>query len=148
MSARTESTLSWREARIGAGHIMSFPANRKVGLPEHARPDPHRDLVHALLDPACYPHPVRQVEHIETHISDVFLTGEYAYKLKKPLDLGFLDFSTLEKRRLCCEEELRLNRRLAPELYLEVVPISGRPAQPRICGDGEPFEYAVRMQTV
>ena len=131
---------------MGTGCTMSLPANRKIGLPEHARPDPHRDLVHALLDPACYPHPVRQVEHIETHISDVFLTGEYAYKLKKPLDLGFLDFSTLEKRRLCCEEELRLNPRLAPELYLEVVPISGWPAQPRICGDGEPFEYAVRMQ--
>ncbi len=131
---------------MGAGHSMSFPANRKVGLLEHARPDPHRDLIHALLEPACYPHPVRQVEHIETHISDVLLTGAYAYKLKKPLDLGFLDFSTLEKRRWCCEEELRLNRRLAPELYLEVVPISGRPAHPRICGDGEPFEYAVRMQ--
>ena len=146
MSARTEWTLSCHEARTGAEYSMSFSVNRKVGLRKHARPDPHRDLIHALLDPACYPHAVPQVEHIETHISDVFLTGAYAYKLKKPLDLGFLDFSTLEKRRLCCEEELRLNRRLAPELYLEVVPITGRPAQPRICGDGEPFEYAVRMR--
>ena len=90
-----------------------------------------RDLIRALLDPACYPHPVHKVEHIETHISDVFLTGAYAYKLKKPLDLGFLDFSTLEKRRLSCEEELRLNRRLAPDLYLEVVPLTGQPTAPR-----------------
>jgi aminoglycoside phosphotransferase family enzyme/predicted kinase len=89
---------------------------------------------------------VRKIEHIETHISDVFLTGDYAYKLKKPLDLGFLDFSTLQKRRFCCEEELRLNRRLAPELYLDVVPITGQPARPRVGGGGEPVEYAVRMR--
>jgi aminoglycoside phosphotransferase family enzyme/predicted kinase len=105
-----------------------------------------RDLIRALLDPACYPHPVHKVEHIETHISDVFLTGAYAYKLKKPLDLGFLDFSTLEKRRLSCEEELRLNRRLAPDLYLEVVPLTGQPTAPRVGGEGEPFEYAVKMR--
>src|SRR5262252_3536943 len=104
------------------------------------------DLIRTLLDPACYPYPVRKVEHIETHISDVFLTGTYAYKLKKPLDLGFLDFSTLEKRRLYCEEELRLNRRLAPDLYLEVVPLTGQPTAPRIGGEGEPFEYAVKMR--
>jgi aminoglycoside phosphotransferase family enzyme/predicted kinase len=125
---------------------MASSVNRKLGLLQQVRPDPHRDLVRSLLDPACYPDPARKIEHIETHISDVFLTGEYAYKLKKPLNLGFLDFSTLEKRRFCCEEELRLNRRLAPELYLDVVPITGRPAHPRICGDGEPLEYAVRMR--
>jgi len=115
-------------------------------VPQERRAECQRDLIRALLDPACYPHPVRKVEHIETHISDVLLTGEYAYKLKKPLDLGFLDFSTLEKRRLYCEEELRLNRRLAPDLYLEVVPLTGRPAVPRIGGEGEPFEYAVKMR--
>jgi hypothetical protein len=115
-------------------------------LLEQPRAGCHRELVRALLDPACYPHPVRRVEHVETHISDVFLTGAYAYKLKKPLDLGFLDFSTLEKRRLYCEEELRLNRRLAPDLYLEVVSLTGRPARPRIAGEGAPFEYAVRMR--
>jgi aminoglycoside phosphotransferase family enzyme/predicted kinase len=125
---------------------MGSSANRKLGLLQQVRPDPHRDLIRSLLDPKCYPHPTRKIEHIETHISDVFLTGEYAYKLKKPLDLGFLDFSTLEKRRFCCEEELRLNRRLAPELYLDVVPITGQPTHPRICGDGEPFEYGVRMR--
>ena len=125
---------------------MASSVNRKLVLLQDVRADPHRDLVRSLLDPVCYPHPARKIEHIETHISDVFLTGQYAYKLKKPLNLGFLDFSTLEKRRFCCEEELRLNRRLAPELYLDVVPITGQPAHPRICGDGEPVEYAVRMR--
>ncbi len=105
----------------------------------------HSKLIQALLQPDCYPHPVHGVTHIETHISDVFLTGPYAYKLKKPLDLGFLDFSTLEKRRRCCKEELRLNRRFAPELYLSVVPISMDGAHPRMAGDGVPVEYAVKM---
>lgn len=129
-------------------HAVGTFASRQIDLPKRSALESHRhlDMVRALLGPAPYPHPVRQIEHIETHISDVFLTGDYAYKLKKPLDLGFLDFSTLEKRRLCCEEELRLNRRLAPELYLAVVPITGKPAQPRICGEGEPFEYAVQMR--
>src|SRR5215510_5413328 len=104
------------------------------------------DLIRTLLDPACYPYPVRKVEHIETHISDVFLTGTYAYKLKKPLDLGFLDFSTLEKRRHYCEEELRLNRRLAPDLYLAVLPITGEPAHPRLGGEGPILEYALQMR--
>ena len=61
---------------------------------------------------------------IETHISWVILTGQHAYKLKKPLDLGFLDFSSLDKRRACCEAEIRLNRRLAPDIYLGVVPVA------------------------
>jgi aminoglycoside phosphotransferase family enzyme len=89
---------------------------------------------------------VRGIEHLETHISDVFLTGEYAYKLKKPLNLGFLDFSTLERRKHCCEEELRLNRRLAPELYLAVVPITGSASSPHIRGDGPIFDHAVQMR--
>ena len=103
-------------------------------------------LFAALLDPACYPHPVAGVRVLETHISWVLLTGEYAYKIKKPVDLGFLDFSSLELRRRYCEEELRLNRRLAPELYLDVVEIRGTPGAPRIGGDGPLLEYAVRMR--
>ena len=95
---------------------------------------------------AAYPHQVARVEHLETHISHVFLTGQYAYKIKKHLDLGFLDFSTLEKRRQACLEELRVNRRLAPELYLDVVPIAGTPAQPAVEGAGPPIEYAVKMR--
>lgn len=88
----------------------------------------------------------RGVRVVETHISYVVLAGRHAYKIKKPVDLGFLDFSTLEKRRVCCAEEIRLNRRLAPELYLDVVPITGTPAAPQIGGDGVPVEYAVRMR--
>ena len=86
----------------------------------------------ALQDPACYPHPVAGVRMLETHISWVMLTGEYAYKIKKPVDLGFLDFTTLGLRRHYCEEELRLNRRLAPELYLDLAEIHGTPGAPRI----------------
>lgn len=83
---------------------------------------------------------------IETHISWVLLAGEQAYKIKKPLDLGFLDFSTLKRRRFYCEEEVRLNRRLAPEIYLDVVPITGRQDAARIVGDGLALEWAVRMR--
>ncbi len=101
----------------------------------------HR-LVKALQKPELFPHPVTRFEVIETHISVVLLTGSYAYKFKKPVNFGFLDFSTLAKRKHYCEEELRLNSRLAPELYLEVIAIS---AGPKIGGDGEVIEYAVRM---
>ncbi len=83
---------------------------------------------------------------IETHISWVLVTDELAYKLKKPLNLGFLDFSTLAQRRFYCEEEVRLNRRLAPELYLDVVPITGPAQAPRIGGVGRVLEWAVRMR--
>ena len=102
-------------------------------------------LVAALRNPACYPHPAEQVEVIETHISYVLLSGAYAYKIKKAVALGFLDFSTLARRRVYCEEELRLNRRLAPELYLAVVAITGSPDAPRFGGNGEAIEYAVQM---
>jgi len=84
----------------------------------------HPPLIQAMMKPDFYPHPVKQVQMLQTHISWVFLTGEYAYKLKKPLDLGFLDFTSLEKRHFFCEQELRLNQRLAPEIYLEVLPVS------------------------
>lgn len=102
-------------------------------------------LIHALLQADLYPHPVTALRLIETHISWVVLTGHFAYKLKKPLNLGFLDFSTLEKRRKACEEELRLNARLAPGLYLAVIRISGTPGNPCLDGDGPAIEYAVKM---
>lgn len=102
-------------------------------------------LVQALRSPECYPHPVREIEILETHISYVLLTGAFAYKIKKPVDLGFLDFSSLEKRRFYCDEELRLNRRLAPDLYREVVPIAGPLSHPRLGGTSPPVEYAVKM---
>jgi aminoglycoside phosphotransferase family enzyme/predicted kinase len=106
----------------------------------------HAQLVRELLDAGCYPHPVAELEVIETHISSVILTGEFAYKLKKPLDLGFLDFSSLEKRRHCCEEELRLNRRTAPDLYLDVAPVTRTVTGASICGDGPVIDYAVKMR--
>ncbi len=103
-------------------------------------------LIRSLRDPDCYDHPVDPVQVIETHISFVLLTGEYAYKLKKPLDLGFLDFSSLDKRLQACRDEVRLNRRLAPDIYLDVVPLTGTPSAPRINGSGDAFEYAVKMR--
>ncbi|BAN35756.1 hypothetical protein SCD_n01945 [Sulfuricella denitrificans skB26] len=86
------------------------------------------------------------VEVVETHISWVLLAGDYAYKIKKAVDLGFLDFSTLGKRHFYCAEELRLNRRLAPDLYLEVVPIAGSADHPVLSGPGPLIEYAVKMR--
>ncbi len=103
-------------------------------------------LIAALLRPECYPHPVTTVEHLQTHISHVLLAGDYAYKIKKPLNLGFLDFTSLERRKYYCEEELRLNSRLAPEIYLDCVPIGGDPAQPVWGSTGPAIEYAVRMR--
>lgn len=97
------------------------------------------------MEPGIYAHPVKKCELIETHASWVVLTGTFAYKIKKPIDLGFLDFSTLEKRRFCCEEELRLNRRLAPEIYLGLAPVFGSPEQPEWAGNGNAIEYAVKM---
>ena len=107
---------------------------------------PVRDAIPDLSDPACYPHPVKAVEMIETHISRIFLTGDYAYKVKKPVDLGFLDFTTLEARRRACADELRLNRRLAPRLYLDMVEIRGTPDAPHVGGGGPLLDYAVRMR--
>ncbi len=103
-------------------------------------------LLNVLQNPAVFDHPVQSIKVIETHISWVLLTGEYVYKIKKPVDMGFLDFSSLEKRRFFCHEELRLNRRLAPQLYLEVVAITGSPEHPRMRGEGRPIEYAVKMK--
>lgn len=103
-------------------------------------------LIAALRDSGRYPHPVAHLNVLETHISWVILTGSYAYKIKKPVNLGFLDFSTLEARRKYCEEELRLNRRLAPSIYESVVTITGTPDHPLIGGHGPVIEYAVRMR--
>lgn len=110
------------------------------------RDRPAPPLSTALLDPACYPHPAARVRVLETHLSWVFLTGRYAYKVKKPVDLGFANFTTLERRRRYCEEELRLNRRLAPALYLDVVAIRGEARAPRIGGTGPVLDYAVKMR--
>ncbi|OPX54927.1 hypothetical protein SAMN02745127_02317 [Oceanospirillum multiglobuliferum] len=103
-------------------------------------------LIEALQNPALYNHPTSEFRLYQTHISWVLLTGDYAYKIKKPMDFGFLNFTTLEKRRFFCEQEVRLNQRLAPEIYLDVLPISGTESEPRLGDDSAPFEYAVRMK--
>ena len=103
-------------------------------------------LIRALLQPSRYAHPVPEVELVQTHISWVLLAGEFAYKIKKPLTLQFLDFGTLAKRRQYCEEELRLNQRFAPDLYLNIVSISGTPEDPLLDGKGDAIEYAVKMR--
>lgn len=102
-------------------------------------------LIASLLKPDAYLHPTESIELLETHISWVILTGTYAYKIKKPVNLGFVDFSTLPKRKFFCEEELRLNGRLAPMLYLDVVPICGSVERPVVGGTGSAIEYAVKM---
>jgi len=117
----------------------------------HVNPPP---FIRALFAPVCYDHAVAQVRLIETHISWVLLTGDYAYKIKKPVNLGFLDFSTLALRRQACLDEVRLNRRLAPELYLGVASITGSSNTPHVSlrpdmigsEPSEPFEYAVKMR--
>jgi uncharacterized protein len=107
--------------------------------------DSGSSLINALCEPDAYPHDVTSVRLIETHISWVLLTGRYAYKIKKPVNFGFLDFSTLGKRLFYCQEEIRLNQRLAKEWYLEVVPITGQPDIPKMEGVGEAIEYAVKL---
>jgi hypothetical protein len=102
-------------------------------------------LITALLDPRCYPDPAARVDLVETHASWLLLAGDFAYKIKKPITLPFLDYGTLDKREACCRAELVLNRRLAADLYLDVVAIGGTASQPRF--DLTPaIEWAVRMR--
>ncbi|NJD30543.1 MAG: hypothetical protein FIB04_01490, partial [Gammaproteobacteria bacterium] len=112
----------------------------------HPIPETH-PFIERLLHAEAYPHAVvLPVRVVETHISWVLLTGACAYKIKKPVKLSFLDYSTLARRHLFCQEELRLNRRYAPDLYLGVSTICGPAASPGIDRDGEVLEYAVRMR--
>lgn len=103
-------------------------------------------LIRGLLRAEAYDHRVTAFQVLETHISWVILTGDYAYKLKKPVDLGFVDFTTLERRQHFCDEEIRLNRRLISELYLGVRPIYGSTDQPTFVGSGTPIDFAVQMR--
>lgn len=103
--------------------------------------------VACLSRPEIYPERPAAVEVVQTHMSFVFLTGSYAYKLKKPVRYHFLDFSTLEARYRDCQEEVRLNRRLARDVYLGVVPLTLAPQGGlRLGGDGEPVEWLVQMR--
>ena len=104
-------------------------------------------LIQQMQRAEFYPHPVGDIVLQQTHISWVILTGDYAYKVKKPANFGFLDFSTLEQRHLFCQAEVRLNQRLAPALYLEVVPITcDAPGTYALAGTGTVVEYAVKMR--
>jgi aminoglycoside phosphotransferase family enzyme len=103
------------------------------------------DLVAALLDPAAYPEPTSEVELVQTLISWVFLTDRFAYKMKKPVDLGFLDFTTLRQRHYYLKQELTLNRRLCPRIYLAVLPISASGSKVKVGGRGHPVEYILKM---
>ncbi|MBL8818012.1 MAG: AAA family ATPase [Planctomyces sp.] len=105
----------------------------------------HQAWIENLLSAEAWPHPVEALKLVETHISWVILTGKYAYKIKKPVDLGFVNFTELEMRKYYCEEELRLNRRFSEHLYLDVVTIRGSRLRPQIGGDGPILDYAVKM---
>jgi aminoglycoside phosphotransferase family enzyme/predicted kinase len=109
----------------------------------------HSKLFAAMSRPDFYPHSPEQIIVVQTHISFIFIAGEEVYKVKKAVDFGFLDFTTLEKRKFYCEEELRLNRRLAPDAYLGVVQIAEDAAgQLTLSGNGPIVEYAVRMRNL
>jgi uncharacterized protein len=103
-------------------------------------------LIKNLLSSKPYNHSITKLRLIETHVSWVILTGKYAYKIKKPVNFEFLDFSTLEKRKYYCEKELELGQQFASEIYLAVVPITGTCEHPQINGTGFILEYAIKMR--
>jgi len=106
----------------------------------------HQALVQALLRQTRWPHEAGDMQLMSTHVSSILLVGQHAYKLKKPLKLPFLDFSTLAQRQVSCEAELAINRRTAPEIYLEVIAITGSPDAPEIGGNGPVLDWAVHMR--
>jgi len=103
-------------------------------------------VVQALLDPKIYPDKPQKVELGQTQMSFVFIAGDYVYKIKKPVNLGYLDYTTLEKRRFYCQRELELNQRLCPDVYLNVIPITRDGNTIILEGEGEAIEYAVKMR--
>jgi len=117
-----------------------------TAAPGAGTPPAQQRLISALLQPSRYPHPVETIERVETHISTLLLAGDYAYKIKKAVELDFVDYSTLEQRRFYCEEEVRLNRRFAPDLYLGCVAIRGSADDPTWDSHGRVIEYAVKMR--
>ena len=103
-------------------------------------------VVEALLKPEAYPHKPPKIELVQTQMSFVFLAGEYVYKVKKPVNLGYLDYTTLEKRQYFCRQEVELNRRLCPDAYLSVVPVVEEEGGFHVEGQGRAIEYAVKMR--
>ena len=106
-------------------------------------------IIDDLQDPAALPEKAEKVEVIQTHISIVFVAGAFVYKIKKPVDFGFLDFSTLDKRRFFCRQEVTLNRRLSEGIYLDVLPVTFDGHRHRIMeAPGRIVEYAVKMKRI
>ncbi len=103
------------------------------------------ELVQALLEPRAYPEVPKHIELVQTQMSFVFLTDDYVYKVKKPVNLGYLDYTTLAKRHFFCQREVELNRRLSPDVYIGVVPINRERGSISVGGQGELIEYAVKM---
>jgi len=104
------------------------------------------DIIKNIGNPKFFGSDVKSVDIIQTHISFIALTGKYAYKIKKQVNYGFLDFSTIEKRKYYCEEEMRLNRRLCPDIYLDVIPITKKNSILELNGDGEIVDYVLKMK--
>jgi uncharacterized protein len=103
------------------------------------------EAAQALLNPGIYPDKTTSVEMMQTQMSFIFLTGKYVYKLKKPVDLGFLDYTTLDRRRFFCEQEVELNRRLCPEVYLGVIPVTRQKTGLALGKSGETVDFTVKM---
>jgi len=104
------------------------------------------DIPQVMMDPSTYDEPVSSVKLMQTHISWVFLTGRYAYKVKKPVNFGFLDYTTLDRRRHFCEQEVVLNRRLAGDMYIGVLPLTRSGDRVQVDGKGDVVEYLVKMR--
>ena len=104
------------------------------------------EMIQKLLEPGAYPHPAKAIELMQTQMSFVFMTDDYVYKVKKPVNLGYLDYTTLEKRLFYCQKEVELNRRLCTDVYLGVVPITRDKSGILVEGKGEVIEYAVKMR--
>src|SRR5215475_15225756 len=134
--------LCLRNMRERQPFVRKMPTNVKKKHGEGSQPE----LVSAMLEPSFYPKRPTKVAHKETHISHVFLTDDLVYKVKKAVRFSFLDYSTLSKRRHFLNEELRLNRRLAPSVYLAVMPISFDSTGWRLGGWSEPVEYTLIMR--
>src|SRR4051812_19735581 len=105
-----------------------------------------KSILKSLLKPEAYPEPTAGVELIQTHVSWIFLTDMHAYKVKKPVDFGFLNFSTIDRRRFYCNEELRLNRRLCPDVYESVIEVRISEGGAAFFGSGPVLDYAVKMR--
>ncbi len=105
-------------------------------------------LLKAMKRPETYDESVEDIRIVQTHISWVFLTGKFAYKIKKPVNFGFLDFTTLEKRKYFCEREVEINRRFSPEIYLGVLPLAEKAGNIKLGGEGKVLEYVVKMREI